>query len=59
MDVVGSWMDGGTGVLCGKRQVRNGEMIVSCKLRHSFSLTAQLYLLDHGWGAAASLVCAH
>ena len=34
-------------------------MIVSCKLRHSFSVTAQLYLLDHGWGAAASLVCAH
>lgn len=34
-------------------------MIVSGKLRHSFSLTAQLYLLNHGWGAAASLACAH
>ena len=27
MDVVGSWMDGGTAVLCGKRQVQNGEML--------------------------------
>ena len=33
-------------------------MIFSCMLHHSFSLTAQLYLLDHGWGAAASLACA-